>query len=147
MICPRSHSWSLAGQPLNPELSGSKTTNCLASLKPPWSIITRTPGGQERRNPDLLNHLRTKQIHGLNVLRTNFKTAPFSQCNLLIYLLKEFVCVCVCAHTRTFSHVQLFVTPWTVACQDSLSMGFPKQEYWSELPIPSPGDLKEFGST
>ena len=55
--------------------------------------------------------------------------------------------MCVYVHTHTFSHVQLFVTPWTVACQASLSMGFPKQEYWSELPIPSPGDLKELGST
>ena len=53
------------------------------------------------------------------------------------------VCVCVCTRTRTFSHVQLLVTPWTVARQAPLSMGFPRQEYWSELPIPSPGDLKE----
>ena len=34
-----------------------------------------------------------------------------------------------------------FVTPWTVACQAPLSMGFPGQEYWSGLPFPSPGDL------
>ena len=32
-------------------------------------------------------------------------------------------------------------TPWTVACQAPLSMGFPRQEYWSELPFPSPGGL------
>ena len=32
-------------------------------------------------------------------------------------------------------------TPWTVACQASLSMGFSRQEYWSGLPFPSPGDL------
>ena len=32
-------------------------------------------------------------------------------------------------------------TTWTVACQAPLSMGFPRQEYWSELPFPSPGDL------
>ena len=118
MICPRSHSWSLAGQPLNPELSGSKPTNCLASLKPPWSIFTRTPGRQERRNPDLLNHLRTKQIHGLNVLRTNFKTGSFSQCSFLIYLLKEFVCVCmcvcvcVCVYARTRAHSVMSNSLW-----------------------------------
>ena len=35
----------------------------------------------------------------------------------------------------------LFSTPWTVACQAPLSMGFPRQEYWSELPFPSPGDF------
>ena len=40
-----------------------------------------------------------------------------------------------------FSCVQLFVTPWTVACQAPLSMGFSRQEYWSGLPCPPPGDL------
>ena len=35
----------------------------------------------------------------------------------------------------------LFGTPWTVAHQDPLSMGFSRQEYWSGLPFPSPGDL------
>ena len=46
---------------------------------------------------------------------------------------------------RRFSHVQLFVTPWTVACQAPLSVGFPRQEYWSGLPFPSPGDLPDPG--
>ena len=40
-----------------------------------------------------------------------------------------------------FRLVQLFVTLWTVACQASWSMGFSRQEYWSGLPFPSPGDL------
>ena len=44
-----------------------------------------------------------------------------------------------------FSHVQLYVTPWTVAHQAPLSMGFPRQEYWSGLPCPSPGDLPNPG--
>ena len=35
---------------------------------------------------------------------------------------------------------QTLVTPWTVACQSPLSMGFPRQEYWNELPFPSPGN-------
>ena len=39
------------------------------------------------------------------------------------------------------SHVQLFVIPWTVACQAPLSMGFTRQEYWSGLPCLPPGDL------
>ena len=39
------------------------------------------------------------------------------------------------------SHVGLFVTSWTVAYQAPLSMGFPRQEYWSRLSFPSPGDL------
>ena len=36
--------------------------------------------------------------------------------------------------------------PWTVACQAPLSMRFPRQEYWSELPFPPPGDLPDPGS-
>ena len=43
------------------------------------------------------------------------------------------------------SHVRLFVTPWTVAHQAPLSMGFSRQEYWSGLPLPSPGDLPKPG--
>ena len=44
-----------------------------------------------------------------------------------------------------FSHVRLFATPWTVACQAPLSMGFSRQEYWNGLPVPSPGDLPNPG--
>ena len=44
-----------------------------------------------------------------------------------------------------FSHVQLCVTIWTAACQAPLSMRFSRQEYWSELPLPSPGDLPNPG--
>ena len=40
---------------------------------------------------------------------------------------------------------QTFVTPWTVACQAPLSMGFSKQEYWSGLPFPYPRDLPNPG--
>ena len=36
-------------------------------------------------------------------------------------------------------------TPWTVACQVPLSMGFPREEYWSGLPSPPPGDLPNPG--
>ena len=43
------------------------------------------------------------------------------------------------------SYVQLFATPWTVACQAPLSMGFYRQEYWSGLLFPSPGDLPDPG--
>ena len=46
-------------------------------------------------------------------------------------------------HVSLFS--RLFVTPRTVACQASLSIVFPRQEYWSELSFPSPGDLPNPG--
>ena len=41
--------------------------------------------------------------------------------------------------------VRLFATPRTIAHQAPLSMGFPKQEYWSGLPFPSPGNLPNPG--
>ena len=42
-----------------------------------------------------------------------------------------------------FSRVRLFVIPWTVAHQAPLSMGFSRQEHWSGLSFPSPGDLPD----
>ena len=47
----------------------------------------------------------------------------------------------VWSEVRSLSHVQLFATPWTVAYQAPPSMGFSRQECWSGLPFPSPGDL------
>ena len=46
---------------------------------------------------------------------------------------------------KLLSHVQLFATPWTIAHQAPLSMGFSRQEYWSGLPFPYPGDLPNPG--
>ena len=46
---------------------------------------------------------------------------------------------------QMLSHVQLFATPWAVARQAPLFMEFPRQEYWSELPCPPPGDLPDSG--
>ena len=49
------------------------------------------------------------------------------------FVLYVYVYVCMLS---CFSHVWLFATLWTVACQDTLSMGFSRQEYWSRLPCP-----------
>ena len=46
---------------------------------------------------------------------------------------------------KSLSRARLFATPWTVAHQARLSMGFSRQEYWSGLPFPSPGDLPNPG--
>ena len=46
---------------------------------------------------------------------------------------------------KSLSRVQLFATPWTTAHQAPLSMGFSRQEYWSGVPFPSPGDLPDPG--
>ena len=54
------------------------------------------------------------------------------------------LCMYVC---YSHSHVQLFEILWTVACQAPLSMGFSRQEHWSGLPFPSPGNLPNPGMT
>ena len=61
-----------------------------------------------------------------------------------------FVCVCVCVYMKvkrkSLSCVQLFGTPWTVAYQaPPPSMGFSRQEYWTGLPFPSPGNFPYSG--
>ena len=53
--------------------------------------------------------------------------------------------ICQRSEVKSLSHVRLFATPWTVAYQAPLSMRFSRQEYWSGLPFPSPGDLPNPG--
>ena len=55
---------------------------------------------------------------------------------------ENIVHMCVLSH---FSWVRLFMTLWTVACQALLSRGFSRQEHWSGLPCPLPGDLPNTG--
>ena len=58
------------------------------------------------------------------------------------YYLVKSLCACMLS---CFSHVQLFVTLWMVASQAPMTMGFSRQEYWSGLPCPPPGDLSNPG--
>ena len=52
------------------------------------------------------------------------------------------ICVHACV-LSCFSRVQLFATLWTMACQAPLLVGLSRQEYWSGLPCPLPGDLPD----
>ena len=54
------------------------------------------------------------------------------------HIFAAFVVYCMLSH---FSHDRVFVTPWTVACQAPLSVGFSRQEYWGGFPCPPPSDL------
>ena len=68
--------------------------------------------------------------------------------NIFLLLYHKTVCVCVCVRVgmrgvHKLSHVGLFATPWTVALQSPLPMGFSRQEYWSGLPSPSPGESSQ----
>ena len=60
---------------------------------------------------------------------------------LLMSFLGIFSCCCLVAKTCL-----TLATPWTIACQVLLSMEFPRQEYWSGVPFPSPGDLLNPGT-
>ena len=66
-------------------------------------------------------------------------------CLFLLIMFLRFICGVVC---MALSHLVVsvsFVTPWTVARQAPLSMGFSRQEYWSGLPCPPPADLPNPG--
>ena len=73
--------------------------------------------------------------------RSSVKTHWLSGLDLCLCCLKYAVFMCV----WSMSHVWLFETPWTVALQAPLSMGFSRQEYWSGSPFPSPRDLPNPG--
>ena len=51
----------------------------------------------------------------------------------------------MCVYAQSLDHAQLFVAPRTVTHQTLLSMDFSRQEYWSGLPFPTPGDLSDPG--
>ena len=65
-------------------------------------------------------------------------------CSFLLYskVIPLYISLC---QVKSLSCVQLFAVPWVVAHQIPPSMGFSRQEYWSGLPFPSPGDLPDAG--
>ena len=69
-----------------------------------------------------------------------FQNWEFTVCQELYWM--PYTYVCILSH---FSCVRLFAAPWTVACLAPLSRGFSRQEYWSGLPCPPPGDLPDPG--
>ena len=61
----------------------------------------------------------------------------------LLFLFLATARMLVCMYAQLLSCVRQFVTPWTIACQTPLFMGFFRQEYWRGLPFPSPGHLHD----
>ena len=101
--------------------------------KSAWcSVMTQWDGmggGEEaQEGGDICIHMTGSQ-HCTAETNTTLKQLCFSEC--------------MCG--QSLSCVLLFANPWTVAHQASLSMGFSRQEYWSGLPFPSPGDLPSPG--
>ena len=80
----------------------------------------------------------TRALYGFSLIKAliPFMRAPPSWSNHIILIPKW---------VKLLSHVRLFATPWTVAYQAPPSIGFSRQEYWSGLPFPSPGDLPNPG--
>ena len=91
---------------------------------------------------DPLEKERATHSHEIAKLDT---TEPLSTQIISFYILFK-VCACMAAVLNRFSHLQLFVTLWTVAYEAPLSMGFSRQEYWSGLPFPSQGIFPSQGS-
>ena len=80
--------------------------------------------------------------HAISLLQECFFVAEsLTTCSIFHYQQSEVKG----SEVKSLSRVQLFATPWTVAYQASPSMGFSRQEHWSGLPFPSPGDLPDPG--
>ena len=86
-------------------------------------------------------HIGTLYIYAMYmcIYIYNVNIFIYKSLHIQFYILHKFVCVYI------KSHVWLFMTPWTVAYHTPPSMGFSRQEYWSGLPFPSPGDLPDPG--
>ena len=84
-----------------------------------------------------MSHLCTSELSRIYIQVILFTT--------FILLSEGGVCVCVCVCVCVFSCVLLIATPWAVAHQAPLSMGFSRWKYWSRLPFPAPGDLPDSG--
>ena len=79
------------------------------------------------------------------LLSTGHKIITSMRCTHFSYRMIKSFWIHICVVLSHFSCVRLFVTLWTVACQAPLSMGFSRQESWSGLPFPSPGELATRG--
>ena len=102
---------------------------------PGVSADSTAPMGQARSNPPHLVHtspspLKNTLTPGGALMRMNRNTTALRT---------------MCVYVLSRSVVSDSATPWTAAHQAPLSMGFPRQEYWSGLPFPPPGDLPDPG--
>ena len=89
-------------------------------------------------------------LHQFQVMSLSAGMAPLRQtvCNCLkvnFQTILKWQADGIIRRSEVSSHVRLFATPWTAAYQAPPSMGFSRQEYWSGLPCPSPGDLPDPG--
>ena len=126
-------SWDFPGSPWFTGWCGSQVLNCYScAWKYRYLKYIFVCSCIHPQDEDLLSH----SVLGSGATLVN-GTVPE-----LRYFAHNSGCVRVCS---VLSRVRLFVTPWTIACQAPLSMRFPRQEHWSGLPFPPPGDLPDPG--
>ena len=136
--------YKLNGESLNLALStrskqhlvGHRATSVETSPSPiKNSLIWQTNAKQEPTNKKIMPQRPASASKGIANCPNRLQHSTTRTIQVYIYYLR----VCV------LSHVQLFGTPWTIACQAPLSMEFSRQEYWSGLPFLSLGDLPDPG--
>ena len=116
-------------------------------------LIVRAMVNQLLQYVDLLMNANTfKMKKPLELLSTLLSWEVKNECALWITWSKNQLSVPIwlsgCERAcvlRRFSHVRFFETPWTIACQAPLSVGFSRQGYWSGLSCSPPGDLPDPG--
>ena len=121
---------------------------CVQLFETPWTVACQAPLSMEFSRQEYWSGLSfpspgalsTSGCIGRQVLctsatrETHLKTPSISKLCFAIFIFRSLSSV------QSLSHVQLFATPWTAAYQAPLSTGFSRQEYWSGLPFPSPGE-------
>ena len=98
--------------------------------------------GVEPTLPAMEGEVSTTGSPGKSFLFSHSLSSPLSLWLYLSLSLKNTQCAYMLSY---FSHVRLFATPWTAARQAPLSIGFSRQEYWSGVPCPPPGNLPDPG--
>ena len=107
--------------------------------------VLRFMGWQRVQTERLNSSIYYYWLHNVTLYRYNNLCNHFLIVELFIYFLPMIKYILMQQIMCTQSQVRLFATPWTIASQSSLSMGFFRQGYWSGLPLPPPGDLPDPG--
>ena len=97
---------------------------CVQLFETPWTVAYQAPPPMEFSRPEYWSGLSFPSPRDFPTQRSNL---GLLHCRQTLY------------------HLSHLATPWTMVCQDPLSMGFSRQEYWSGMPFPSPGDLPNAG--
>ena len=109
----------------------------------PWSVVHQAPLSMGFSRQEYLSGLPFLSPGDLpnQGLKCIFCISCIGRWTLHHWVPREALLSPWVSEVKSLSHVWPFATPWTVAYQVPPSMGFSRQEYWSGLPFPSPGDL------